>query len=105
MLDLPLVGAVPPYWIGVLGSLMVELFSAAKACGELDGAVPPRYKRPFYLGTRVLMALFSGVLAVVLEAPSAFAAFYLGVSAPLVMDRLAQGVIPHPPASPPPALS
>jgi hypothetical protein len=101
MLDLPLVGAVPSYWIGVLGSLMVELFAAAKACGEIDGAVPPRYKRPFYIATRILMALFAGVLAVVFEAPSAFAAFYLGASAPLVMDRLAQGVVPQSPTTPP----
>lgn len=101
MLELPLVGAVTPYWIGVLGSLMVELYAAAKACGELDGAVPPRYRKPFYLATRIFMTLLSGVLPVVFEAPSAFAAFYLGVSAPLVMDRLAQGVVPHPPASPP----
>ena len=57
---------------------MVELFYAAKACGELEGAVPPRYKRPFYIATRILMALFAGVLAIVFEAPSAFAAFYLG---------------------------
>ncbi|HEY0412241.1 MAG TPA: hypothetical protein VGD66_03765 [Allosphingosinicella sp.] len=61
MLELPLVGAVPPYWIGVLASLMVELFAAAKASNELGGAIPPRYKKPFYLTSRVLVALSSGV--------------------------------------------
>jgi hypothetical protein len=101
MLQLPLVGAVSPYWIGVLGSLMVELYAAAKACGDLDGAVPPRYTKPFYIATRAFNISFAGLLPVVFEAPSPFAAFYLGVSAPLVMDRLAQGVVLHPPASPP----
>jgi hypothetical protein len=42
----------------------------------------------------MLLALAGGTLAVVFGAPSALAAFYLGASAPIVIDKLAQGALP-----------
>jgi hypothetical protein len=102
MIELPGLGSISPYWLGVLGSAAVEIFAAAKASADMDGGMPSRYKKPFYLLTRVLVALASGVLPVVFGAPTPLAAFYLGLSAPLVIDRLAQGVLPKPlPEQPP----
>lgn len=93
-LTLPLVGAVGPYWIGVIGSLAVEIGAAFKACSELDGHCPEKYKRFAYILFRVLLALISGTLPVVMDAQNALTAFYLGASAPLILDRLAKGVKP-----------
>ena len=93
-LTLPLIGEIGPYWIGVIGSLAVEIGAAFKACSELDGHCPERYKRFAYILFRVLLALISGTLPVVMDAQNALTAFYLGASAPLILDRLAKGVKP-----------
>lgn len=107
---LPWIGEVGPYWIGVIGSLAAEVASAFKACSDIDGRCPDRYKRPAYLIFRALLALFSGALPVVLDAQNSLTAFYLGASAPLILDRLARGVklgeggaIPHDALFGPPA--
>lgn len=93
-LSLPLIGEVGPYWIGFIGSIAVEIGAAFKACSELDGHCPDRYKRFPYLLFRALLALISGTLPVVMDAQNALTAFYLGASAPLILDRLAKGVKP-----------
>lgn len=90
----PLVGETAPYWIGFIGSLSVEAGAAFKECGELNGRCPERYKQPAYLVIRTLLALASGALPVVMDATNALTAFYLGASAPLILDRLARGVKP-----------
>ncbi|WP_129222282.1 hypothetical protein [Lichenibacterium ramalinae] len=91
---LPLIGEVGPYWIGVIGSLAVEAGAAFKACSEIDGHCPERYKRIPYLLFRAILALVSGTLPVVMDAQNSLTAFYLGASAPLILDRLAKGVKP-----------
>lgn len=80
--------------MGVLGSIAVEVGAAAKSCADLNGACPARYKRPFYLLIRGLLALVGGSLPVVLDAANALTSFYLGASAPLVLDRLERGIHP-----------
>ena len=65
-----------------------------------EGDLPDRYKKPAYFIVRVLLALSGGALAVVFDAPTALAAFYLGASAPIVIDKLAQGAIPTVPTKP-----
>lgn len=82
------------YWIGVIGSLAVEAGAAFKGCADLDGHCPDRYKRLPYLLTRALFALFAGAVPVVMDAPNMLTAFYLGASAPLVIDRLSRGIKP-----------
>lgn len=79
------------YW-GVAGSLGVEIGAAVKVSADMHGACPPLYRKPFYLGARFLLALIAGGLAVGLDAQNALTAFYLGSSAPLILDRFARGV-------------
>ena len=86
------------YGIGVLGSLAVEVAAAVKLTTEHGGVCPPIYKRPFYLFVRLLFALIgAGSLPVMMDASSLWSAFYLGISAPLVFDRLARGLQPDKP--------
>lgn len=94
MAILPLVGDLSPYWVGVIGSVAVELGAAFKECSEIGGRCPDRYKQPFYLAIRLLLAFASGTIPAVADAPNALTSFYLGASAPLFLDRLARGVKP-----------
>jgi hypothetical protein len=94
VIGLPFLGDVSPFWVGVIGSLAVETAGAVKDCAALDGLCPDRYKRPAYLLFRGLLALAAGTLPVFLEAPKPLTAFYLGASAPLLLDRLARGIKP-----------
>ncbi|UJQ93035.1 hypothetical protein [Mariluticola halotolerans] len=83
------------YWTGVLGSFAVEIGAALKICTEIGGKTPPMYKEPFYLGVRIALALAAaGPLAAFLSNGSGLTAFYLGASAPLVLDQLAKGIRP-----------
>ena len=97
-LDLPYFGFVSLFWVGVLGSLVVEVGACARAAANADGDLPSRYKKPAYIVVRLLLALAGGTLAVVFDSPTALAAFYLGASAPIVLDKLAQGALPTIPA-------
>jgi hypothetical protein len=78
----------------VIGSLVVEIGAACRAAANDNGDVPDRYKKIPYLIVRGLLALSAGALAVVFDPKTALAAFYIGASAPLVLDKLAQGAIP-----------
>lgn len=78
----------------MLGSLVVEVGACCRAMANAEGDLPTRYGKPLYLFVRLLLALSGGTLAVVFDAPTALAAFYLGASAPIVLDKLAQGAIP-----------
>lgn len=87
------------FGMGALGSLAIELATAVKLTTENHGTCPPIYKKPFYCVIRVVFALIcAGPLAVLMDAASYWSAFYLGISAPLVYDRLARGLQPEPPS-------
>ena len=94
MVALPLVGELSSYWIGVVGSITVELGAAFRECSELNGRCPERYKQPAYILFRTLLAFASGTIPAVADAPNALTSFYLGASAPLFLDRLGRGVKP-----------
>jgi hypothetical protein len=79
------------YW-GVVGSLSAEVASALKECKDLGGVCPPLYKSAFYLVVRVLVAIAAGVFPIALDAQNALTAFYLGISAPVALDRLSRGL-------------
>src|SRR5262245_14412308 len=79
------------YW-GVVGSLSAEVASALKECKDLGGVCPPLYKSKFYLVVRVLVAIAAGVFPIALDAQNALTAFYLGISAPVALDRLSRGL-------------
>jgi hypothetical protein len=92
-------GSVPlpttAYAIGVVGSITTEIAAAVRLSAALGGACPPLYKKPFYISARLLFALTAaGLLPVMMSAQSIWAAFYLGVTAPIVFDRLARGLQP-----------
>lgn len=91
---LPFVGEVSPYWVGVIGSVCVELGSALRGCSQEGGRLPDIYKSVPYWVIRTLMAFAAGFLPVFLDAANSMNAFMLGVSAPLVLDKLERGVHP-----------
>ena len=93
-MGLPFVGIVSLFWVGFLGSLFVEIAVCVRVAAIDDGKVPVRYTRFGYLVMRILLALGGGTLAVVFDAHNALTAFYLGASAPIVLDKLAQGALP-----------
>jgi hypothetical protein len=83
------------YGIGVLGSLAIEVAAAVKLSSEQGGHCPPIYKKPFYVLARLGFAFIgAGSLPVMMDAASLWSAFYLGISAPVVFDRLARGLQP-----------
>lgn len=81
------------YLTGVFGSLAVELAALVRELAASQGQLPAQYKTWSYPIFRVLFAfLAAGALAVVLEAKTLVAALYIGISAPLIFDRVASGV-------------
>jgi hypothetical protein len=98
-LDALLKGSIPTpttsFFVGALGSITLEIAAALKLSAEMGGVCPPIYKQPFYLSVRLIFALTAaGLLPVMMSAQSIWSAFYLGVTAPLVFDRLARGLQP-----------
>jgi hypothetical protein len=89
-------GGVPTpiaaYVEGAIGSLATEIAAAVKLSTTLGGACPQIYKKPFYLFARLLFAFTAaGLLPVMMAAQSHWSAFYFGITAPLLFDRLAKG--------------
>ena len=84
----------------MIGSLVVEIGACCRASANNDGEIPVRYTKVGYLFVRLLLALSGGTLAVVFDSPTALAAFYLGASTPIVLDKLAQGALPTVPVKP-----
>lgn len=81
------------YWWGVLGSCVVEIAAIAKGMTELKGFLPPQYKKPGFVFVKLAFAIVcAGTLAVILGATGIFTAFYIGASAPLILDRFAKGL-------------
>jgi hypothetical protein len=77
------------YLCGVFGSAAAEIVAALRETQKLSGRCPELYKRPFYICVRILVALVpAGGLPVLLSASNLQTAFYLGLSAPLLLDRL-----------------
>ncbi|MER9890029.1 hypothetical protein NKJ48_31080 [Mesorhizobium sp. M0114] len=82
------------YCFGVLGSIGVELAAALTAASANDGLIPPKYKKPMFVGLRLVFAFIAGSVPYALDAQNAWSAIYLGASAPLVFDRAARGLDP-----------
>jgi hypothetical protein len=85
------------YAIATIASVGVELLAFFRETAA-SGKVPDRYKNPLFVFGRIAFAaIAAGPLAVILDAESKVSAFYIGVSAPLIFDRLAAGMEPLPP--------
>jgi hypothetical protein len=80
------------YMWGVFGSIIVEVGAVVRATSNNDGHCPPPYNRPFYVRVRAVFAILAGFLPVALNASNALTAFYLGTSAPLVVERATSGI-------------
>jgi hypothetical protein len=84
------------YGIAAGGSLGVELLAFVREIST-TGRVPIRYRQPWFVLGRVLFAVVAaGPLAIILDATSKVSALYIGISAPLIYDRLAAGMDPIP---------
>jgi hypothetical protein len=83
------------YLVASLGSLMVEVGAVVRQTAADDGYLPKRYKRLTFPLFRIAFAfLGAGPLAIFFGVPSELMALYVGVSAPLLYDRLAAGIVP-----------
>jgi hypothetical protein len=91
------------YW-GVAGSVCAETASALKECKDRGGQCPPLYKTPSYVIIRSLVAIAAGIFPVAMDAQNILTAFYLGISAPIALDRLSRGLqqVDTAPAADPP---
>jgi len=77
------------YLCGVFGSVAAEIVAALRETQKINGKCPEHYKQPFYIVIRILVALIpAGGLPVLLSASNFQTAFYLGLSAPLLLERL-----------------
>jgi hypothetical protein len=83
------------YMWGVFGSIIVEVGAVVRATSNNDGRCPPPYNRPFYVVVRAVFAILAGLLPIALNASNALTAFYLGASAPLVVERATAGIEPQ----------
>jgi hypothetical protein len=83
------------YLLGLLGSVAVELAAMMRAVAANDGALPSPYNSRVYILIRIAFAIIGAGPLASLFADSIAMAFYVGVSAPLIFDRLAAGVQPY----------
>lgn len=81
------------YFIGLGGSLLVEFIAFVHACEMHGRHVPRRYQHFLYLISRFTLPLLYATVPVLLGANSVISALYIGASAPIVLDRLAQGFL------------
>ena len=81
-----------PYLWGVIGSVMVEVTTAVRLSVKIEGRWPERYKQPFFLVTRTLLALFAGLIPVAVDATTFLNCLIVGASAPLFIDKASRGV-------------
>jgi hypothetical protein len=72
---------------GAFGRIAVEMVQAYRNEGK-DG----RYKKPWFWITRLSLVMIGGGLAVGWEAPNLHLAFYIGLSAPWVIQEMAKSV-------------
>jgi len=76
------------FWIGVIGSLAVDLVAVA-AIYEAGAVFPSKYKKVGFYLTRAAIALAGGVLVLVYNVNNLPAALQIGASTPAVLAALA----------------
>src|SRR5205809_1608012 len=88
-LTISVLGAeIGAFWIGVLGSLAVELVAVA-AIYDAGGAFPPKYRSLWFWLVRGLIAISGGILVLVYNVNNLPAALQIGASTPAVLAALA----------------
>jgi hypothetical protein len=93
--------ALDAFWVGVIGSLAVELV-AFSSIYDTGGPFPDKYRRIGFYVSRLLIALAGGVLVEVYHVNNLPAALQIGASTPAVLAALATVRRPpgqdHPPS-------
>jgi hypothetical protein len=69
-------------------SLCLDLLTLAQDIRRQD--LPARYRSPFFWVIRILVAFISGGIALYLGLRTPLQAFFVGLSAPLLLQRLAK---------------
>jgi hypothetical protein len=78
------------YIVAISGSVAIELLTFFGELAQHNYSLPERYKNWSYCMIRIAFAFFaSGPLAVMLDAQTTVGAFFVGVTAPLMFDRIA----------------
>lgn len=84
------------FWIGVVGSLSVELAAFAGHYDTASGKHPEKYKKLGFYVVRLFLAFVGGVLVVVYGVTTAPAALQIGASASALVLALAKQSTPPP---------
>lgn len=79
---------IGPFWIGVIGSIAVELVAVA-AIYEAGVPFPAKYKSALFWVVRGLIAIAGGILVLVYNVNNLPAALQIGASTPAVLAALA----------------
>jgi hypothetical protein len=87
--------AWPIFFCGLAGSLAVEVVNIYQILESERGAVPRRYKDPFYWFIRLLLAFIGGGLALGYHVDGLLLAANVGASAPLIIRTFASGIKPQ----------
>lgn len=77
------------FFIGILGSVAVEILDAYKVY-VADSNFPSRYRKPGFYAVRTFLAVLGGFLAYAHGAQTALLAFHIGAATPLMLQALGQ---------------
>jgi hypothetical protein len=80
------------YAFGVLGSIIAEVTALLRAIAANNKTLPKGYYTIAYVIVRTLFALIVAGPFAALLAQAAWTAVYVGITAPLVYDRVAAGI-------------
>jgi hypothetical protein len=77
---------------GAFGSAAVEVVGAFTALSQDEVVLPPKYRRPSYYVSRIVMAAVAGGVAVAQDITAKpWLALQIGAGAPLILTSIAQG--------------
>jgi hypothetical protein len=81
------------YVIGVCGSIAVEATAFLRTIAANNRRIPEGYyTRAYVIGRSVFALIVAGPFAAFLAEKNAWTAFYIGITAPLIYDRVAAGI-------------
>jgi hypothetical protein len=84
--------SIKMYLFGVLGSAIAELMGLWRAISANNRKIPNGYYTRAYVIVRILIAVVAAGTFAYLLAEIAWTALYVGITAPLIYDRVAAGI-------------
>jgi hypothetical protein len=95
-------GWIAAFLWGCLGSFAIEIVTIVQTYQKL-GRAPARYRSLWFWAARTTLVGIAGGLAVAFKPVSPLMAIYIGVAAPLILERLAStppnDILPPPPVN------